>query len=55
MSGPKASELYNQVLQNLRDDYQSDRIKDGAFGEMMQCSLTNDGPVTILVDTIARK
>ena len=26
-------------------------VKTGEFGAMMQVSLTNDGPVTIIIDT----
>lgn len=55
MGGAQAREIYDELLAKLKGQYTADRIKDGAFGEMMQCSLTNDGPVTILVDTDIKK
>lgn len=55
MGGAQAKELYDELLAKLRTQYVAERVKDGAFGEMMQCSLTNDGPVTILVDTDIKK
>lgn len=55
MGGEQARALYTQLLERLGQAYRPDRIKDGAFGEMMQCSLTNDGPVTILLDTADTK
>ncbi|PWN31196.1 D-tyrosyl-tRNA deacylase [Meira miltonrushii] len=55
MGGEQAKILYEQLLERLGKTYRPDRIKDGAFGEMMQCSLTNDGPVTILIDTADNK
>lgn len=54
MAGSDAQVIYNALLQRLREQgfkEDSSRVKDGAFGEMMDLSLTNDGPVTILLDT----
>ncbi|PWN40942.1 D-tyrosyl-tRNA deacylase [Ceraceosorus guamensis] len=53
--GQQAREIYDALLERLRSAYKPDRIKDGAFGQMMDVSLTNDGPVTILVDTAEKK
>ncbi|CEH13972.1 d-tyrosyl-trna deacylase [Ceraceosorus bombacis] len=53
--GQQAREIYDALLEHLRSAYKPDRVKDGAFGEMMDVSLTNDGPVTILVDTAEKK
>ncbi|EPQ30752.1 uncharacterized protein PFL1_01653 [Pseudozyma flocculosa PF-1] len=55
MGGQQAKTIYDAFLQKLADSYSPDRIKDGAFGEMMDVSLTNDGPVTILLDTAEKK
>lgn len=49
--GPIANELYKAFLQNLRDGLGHDKVKDGLFGAIMSCSLTNEGPVTIILDT----
>ncbi|KAI8896632.1 D-Tyr tRNAtyr deacylase-like domain-containing protein [Globomyces pollinis-pini] len=51
MKGEQSSLLYSLFLSKLRDNYQSDKIKDGKFGAMMDVSIVNDGPVTILLDT----
>ncbi|KAJ9478755.1 D-aminoacyl-tRNA deacylase [Pseudozyma hubeiensis] len=55
MGGDSAKVIYEALLKKLGDGYAHDRIKDGAFGEMMDVSLTNDGPVTILLDTAEKK
>ncbi|CBQ71068.1 related to DTD1-D-Tyr-tRNA(Tyr) deacylase activity [Sporisorium reilianum SRZ2] len=55
MGGNDARVIYEALLKKLGDSYSHDRIKDGAFGEMMDVSLTNDGPVTILLDTAEKK
>ena len=55
MGGDSARVIYEALLKKLGDSYAPDKIKDGAFGEMMDVSLTNDGPVTILLDTTEKK
>jgi D-tyrosyl-tRNA(Tyr) deacylase len=42
----QAQEMYEGLLQKLREDYVADRIFDGEFGALMDVSLVNDGPVT---------
>ncbi|EDO16958.1 hypothetical protein Kpol_1041p16 [Vanderwaltozyma polyspora DSM 70294] len=49
--GPIAKELYDTFLKLLRNDLGNDKVQDGQFGAMMSCSLTNEGPVTIILDT----
>lgn len=49
--GHIAIDLYNQFLTNLRKDLGEDNVKDGQFGAMMSCQLTNEGPVTIILDS----
>ncbi len=46
--GPVAEPLVNAVVQALRD--LGARVETGVFGAVMQVSLTNDGPVTIVID-----
>ncbi len=42
--------LYHQFIEQLERDTQQD-VQTGEFGEMMDISLINDGPVTIFMDT----
>jgi D-aminoacyl-tRNA deacylase len=47
--GPEAEGLYNQVVDELRNV--GIRCATGEFGAMMNVSLVNEGPVTILLDS----
>lgn len=49
----KAEALYNQFNQRLAES--GIPVETGVFGEMMDVSLTNDGPVTLILDTDDRK
>ncbi|CCD26554.1 D-tyrosyl-tRNA(Tyr) deacylase NDAI_0H03810 [Naumovozyma dairenensis CBS 421] len=49
--GHIAKELYDKFLDSLRANLGQDKVKDGQFGAMMSCSLTNEGPVTIILDS----
>lgn len=50
--GPIAVELYESFLAELRKGMGGDeKVKDGQFGAMMDVSIVNDGPVTIVYDT----
>lgn len=42
--------LYEQFLKQLGSDLGKD-VKTGEFGAMMEVHLTNDGPVTIMIDS----
>ncbi len=42
--------LYEMFLRRLREISGSD-VQSGSFGAMMEVSLTNDGPVTIIMDS----
>jgi len=42
--------IYNQFIKQLKID-SGLAISTGVFGAMMEISLTNDGPVTIIIDT----
>lgn len=46
--------LYEQFIDRLGREL-GRPVHTGEFGAMMQVSLTNDGPVTILIDTKARE
>lgn len=50
--GVEAKSLYHELLKQLRTGLGADgRVQDGEFGAMMDVSLVNDGPVTIIWDT----
>lgn len=55
MPGSSAQAFYNEFLEKLRSAYEPSRIKDGAFGAMMDVSLVNDGPVTIQLDSMEKR
>lgn len=44
-----AEPLYNYMVEKLRESY-SGPVETGEFGAMMDVSLTNKGPVTIIVE-----
>ena len=46
----KAHDIYNGFVDTMRSN-SSLRIETGSFGDEMQVSLVNDGPVTLIVDT----
>ncbi|MCW8797663.1 MAG: D-aminoacyl-tRNA deacylase, partial [Prosthecochloris sp.] len=45
-----AHEIYNQFVDRLRSSSPL-VVQTGVFGRDMQVSLTNDGPVTMILDT----
>ena len=49
----QAEALYNQFNQRLVEA--GVHVETGVFGEMMDVSLVNDGPVTLILDTEDRK
>ncbi|GAA5923758.1 D-tyrosyl-tRNA(Tyr) deacylase [Sporobolomyces koalae] len=51
MGSETSKAMYEDFLQDLRSKYQSDKIQDGRFGAMMDVQLTNDGPVTLILDS----
>ena len=50
----RAVPLYEQFIQRLAQDL-GKPVATGEFGADMQVSLTNDGPVTIIIDSKARE
>ncbi len=51
----QAEPLYLEVVGLLRETLGAERVGTGLFGARMRVSLVNDGPVTVLVETSARK
>jgi D-tyrosyl-tRNA(Tyr) deacylase len=49
--GDKAHQLYTKFLTSLSTIHPGLEVATGVFGAMMQVSLVNDGPVTILLDS----
>ena len=47
--GPVAEPMIDDLVQLLRDN--GVEVATGVFGAMMQVSLVNDGPFTVIVDT----
>lgn len=50
--GHHAVELYGAFLEELAKGLGEEKVKDGEFGAMMDVALVNDGPVTIVWDTL---
>ena len=50
MDPAEAVEVYREMKQLLEDDYAL-QVETGSFGDHMDVSYTNDGPVTILLDS----
>jgi len=51
MGAELSQEMYASFLERMRQLYKPEKIKDGKFGAMMNVSLTNDGPVTLTLDS----
>ncbi|CAI4223336.1 unnamed protein product [Auanema sp. JU1783] len=50
--GPKeACEFYGKFISQLRSQYNTDLVKDGVFAAMMEVQISNDGPVTVVIDS----
>jgi D-aminoacyl-tRNA deacylase len=47
----KAEELYNLFSKKIKSLIGEEKVKEGVFGEMMEVSIINDGPVTVLVES----
>ncbi|KAA0713340.1 D-aminoacyl-tRNA deacylase 1 [Triplophysa tibetana] len=51
MPAEQAQPFYNNILEQLRQAYKPELIKDGQFGAYMQVHIQNDGPVTIQLES----
>lgn len=54
-AGSNAEPVFNAFVDAVRSEYTPEKVCTGMFGAMMQCSLVNDGPVTITLDSRNRK
>ncbi len=48
----KAIPLYESFIQRMKANLGEENVKSGIFGEMMIVEIINDGPVTIIVESI---
>ncbi|CAF1297209.1 unnamed protein product [Adineta steineri] len=55
MSSEQSKQIYEQLINKLKQDYKIDKIFDGRFGAYMTVNIENDGPVTIIIDSKAKK
>ncbi|KAJ1722801.1 D-tyrosyl-tRNA(Tyr) deacylase [Coemansia erecta] len=51
MKSERSREMFDTLVRRLSELHYPEKIKTGAFGEMMQVSLVNDGPVTMSLDS----
>ncbi|KAL0220583.1 hypothetical protein RCL1_000437 [Eukaryota sp. TZLM3-RCL] len=50
--GPvEASQLFDYTVEKLRQQYLPELVQTGSFGAMMDVSIQNDGPVTVIIDS----
>ena len=55
MPPAEAREFYERFVEMVKDAHAPELVKDGVFGAMMDVSLVNDGPVTVIIDSSERK
>lgn len=55
MPPAEAREFYERFVEMVKGAHAPELVKDGVFGAMMDVSLVNDGPVTVIVDSNERK
>lgn len=46
----KANEMYEYFVSELKQNFDAEKIKTGVFAADMKVNLTNDGPVTIILE-----
>jgi D-tyrosyl-tRNA(Tyr) deacylase len=51
MKSVPAEKLYRGFLAMVREQYETEKVQDGKFGEMMDVALVNDGPVTLVIES----
>ena len=51
MKSVPAAALYSDFVELVRQSHTTGQVCDGVFGAMMDVSLVNDGPVTIMIDS----
>ena len=51
----QADELYKKFVAAIRAKYKHEKIQTGAFGEYMNVELENDGPASIIFETVPKE
>lgn len=46
----KSKPMYDKFLKYVSEQYDAEKVKGGVFGAEMKIKLTNDGPVTIILE-----
>ena len=54
MSGDAAKNMYFDLLTELKKNHSEEKVKNGQFGAMMQVDISNDGPVTIELESLSQ-
>ncbi|KAJ1611766.1 putative D-Tyr-tRNatyr deacylase [Cryptosporidium canis] len=54
MNGKDALPIFNEFVEKLRISHCPDKVKTGSFGEHMEVSLVNDGPVTLVLENATK-
>ncbi len=55
MSPSEAQEMFDRLVSQVKSAYSDDKVSEGQFGAMMDVSLVNDGPVTLMLDSKNRE
>ena len=55
MSPTPAKEMYDKLVEKMKNKIGQERVATGEFGAMMDVSLVNDGPVTLMLDSDEKK
>jgi D-tyrosyl-tRNA(Tyr) deacylase len=50
--GKRARELYEKFVEKLKEIYDSEKVKSGQFAARMLVEIHNDGPVTIILNSL---
>ncbi|KAJ2777109.1 D-tyrosyl-tRNA(Tyr) deacylase [Coemansia interrupta] len=51
MGSERSRDMFDRLVGRLGELHDPGRVRTGAFGEMMQVALVNDGPVTLTLDS----
>jgi D-tyrosyl-tRNA(Tyr) deacylase len=51
----KAKEIYGEFVEKFKEIYEEEKVKSGVFGAKMLVEISNDGPVTIILDSNENK
>lgn len=55
MSGDLSKPFFEEFCERLKKEYKSEKVQMGKFGSHMKIDLSLDGPVTLVIDSPAKK